>query len=113
MKKSIINLILSFTFVFLLANARPLTAAAGTNGGEVQTNGVISFYEDSSTIESSSTSEPRQTSDEPIAKPKGNYPTTGEMVKTSLIYTGVILVIIAGLLFFWKQKKNQEGRDDK
>ncbi|WP_207694728.1 hypothetical protein DOK67_0000534 [Enterococcus sp. DIV0212c] len=117
MRKKISFLILSFTFVLTLAISHPLNAAAN-NGGEVQTSGVISFYEDSSSTEPSSTTEPSSstqpsTSSEAITKPVGRYPSTGEMVKTSLVFSGAALIIIGLLLFFWKRKKEKEGRDNK
>lgn len=116
MKKIISFLILSFAFVLTLAISNPLNAAAN-NGGEVQTSGVISFYEESSSTEPSSTTEPSSstqpsTSSEATIKPVGRYPSTGEMVKTSLIFSGAALIIIGLLLFFWKRKKEKEGRDN-
>lgn len=117
MKKIIKSTIISFTFALTLALTYPLNAAAKANGGEVQTNGVISFYEESSsteissTTESSTISEP-STSEPKVVKPVGRYPSTGEMVKTSLVFTGIALVVIGLLLFFWKRKKEHEGRDE-
>ncbi|OJG25037.1 LPXTG-domain-containing protein cell wall anchor domain [Enterococcus caccae] len=105
-------MIVSFTFALTLAIVYPLNAAAKANGGEVQTNGVISFYEDSSSTESSSVPE-LTTSDSKVAKPVGRYPSTGEMVKTSLVFTGVALVVIVLLLLFWKRKKEHEGREER
>ena len=120
MRKKINILVFSFTLLLTLVISYPLTAAANNNGGEVQTDGVIRFYEDSSSTEpSTSTSTSTQpssntsTSSSQVAKPVGRYPSTGEMVKTSLVFTGAALVIIGLLLFFWKRKKEKEGRDNK
>ncbi|MEI5990999.1 hypothetical protein A5881_002532 [Enterococcus termitis] len=118
MKKIICFLILSFTFVLTLAISNPLNVAAN-NGGEVQTSGVISFYEESSSssTEPSSTTEPSSSTETSTSlpatkKPVGRYPSTGEMVKTSLVFSGAALIIIGLLLFFWKRKKEKEGRDN-
>ncbi|ALS02827.1 cell wall protein [Enterococcus silesiacus] len=115
MRKKINFLIFSFTLLLTLAISYPLTATANSNGGEVQTDGVIRFYEDSSSTEPSTSTQPSSstsTSSAQVSKPVGRYPSTGEMVKTSLVFTGVALVIIGLLLFFWKRKKENEGRDN-
>lgn len=94
------------------------------NGGAVQTNGVIEFFDDTepSTSEPEPSSEPApssetplpSSSDEPItpkppgSKPQGSYPSTGELVKTSLTVSGAALVVLALLFFFWKRKKDKE-----
>lgn len=116
MRKKISFIILAFTVVLTLALNNPLNVAAN-NGGEVQTSGVISFYEESSSIEPSSTTEPSSstqtsTSSSIVKKPVGRYPSTGEMVKTSLVFSGAALIVIGLLLFFWKRKKEKEGRDN-
>ncbi|MBM7690468.1 cell wall protein [Enterococcus ureilyticus] len=115
MRKKINILVFSFTLLLTLVISYPLTAAANNNGGEVQTDGVIRFYEDSSSTEPPTSTQPSSstlTSSAQVAKPVGRYPSTGEMVKTSLVFTGAALVIIGLLLFFWKRKKEKEGRDN-
>ncbi|MCA5013865.1 MULTISPECIES: LPXTG cell wall anchor domain-containing protein [unclassified Enterococcus] len=123
MKKRIKYMIISFAFVLTLAVVYPLNAAANANGGELKTDGVISFYEDSSSTEPTSTTPPSSTTEpssvpepstsEPkVVKPVGRYPSTGEMVKTSLVFTGAALIVIGLLLFLWKRKKDNEGRDN-
>lgn len=115
MRKKINFLIFSFTLLLTLAISYPVTAAANNNGGEVQTDGVISFYEESSSTEPSTSTQPSDStssSSAQVAKPVGRYPSTGEMVKTSLVFTGAALVIIGLLLFFWKRKKEKEGRNN-
>lgn len=88
------------------------------NGGQVQTNGEITFYEDeplpSSSSEPPVSSEPASSeapipsSSEPvIQKPQGKYPSTGELVKKSLSISGIALIAIVFLLFLYKRRKKE------
>lgn len=115
---------LSLAVGLLLSFSVPVYGAE--NGGAVQTNGVIEFYDDTepSTSEPTPSSEPEpSTSEEPkpseeptpssssepiVTKPQGKYPSTGELVKTSLTVSGVALVVLALLFFLWKRKKDKE-----
>ncbi|MEI5994537.1 LPXTG cell wall anchor domain-containing protein [Candidatus Enterococcus mansonii] len=85
-------------------------AAENQNGGQVATEGIITFYEDSTepTIESTST-DPTSTSqtESKIVKPIGRYPSTGEMIKGSVGVIGIVLIVLALFLFFKKSKKKQ------
>lgn len=114
MKKIINYLLLSFILILTLVIVYPLNTFADTNGGELKTEGVISFYEDepSSTTESSSVSKPQKSGSKTM-KPAGRLPQTGEMAKTSLAFTGVAIVVIGLLLFLWKHKKENEGQDNR
>lgn len=105
--------VMAFIFV-----GRPAIGLAAENGGAVQTNGVVSFYEE--TIESSSSTEPSTTTEpttEPTkpsgSKPAGKYPSTGELVKKSLGISGAALVLIVLILFYVKRRKEQESGEGK
>ncbi|OJG89771.1 LPXTG-domain-containing protein cell wall anchor domain [Enterococcus silesiacus] len=84
------------------------SAKAYANGGEVTVDGVIGFYEESvePTITSTSTSE------NPIVKPEGKYPSTGELVKKSLPWLGGLLIIIAVVVWF-KFRNSKEEKNEK
>ncbi|MCB5953440.1 LPXTG cell wall anchor domain-containing protein [Enterococcus sp. CWB-B31] len=92
------------------------TAFAEGNGGQVQTNGQITFYEDepkpssSEPPVSSSSQEPVpsvSSSELPVTKPAGKYPSTGELVKKSLSISGAALIVAAFLLFLYKRRKKE------
>ncbi|MDA9470605.1 LPXTG cell wall anchor domain-containing protein [Enterococcus sp. 5H] len=91
------------TLLFLFNPISVLAEEAG-NGGGIQTTGEIGFYE-----ETKATTEPTELpasgTERPTEKPKGKFPSTGELVKKSLSISGVALVIIAAIIFFWKRKK--------
>nr|WP_242700759.1 LPXTG cell wall anchor domain-containing protein [Enterococcus sp. DIV0212c] len=81
------------------------TMAAEAN---VQTKAGITFVDDNygsdssdSTSNSSVRSSPKI---ETTVKPKGRYPSTGELVKKSLSISG-ILILMYVLLFFWSKRK--------
>ncbi|WP_086350803.1 LPXTG cell wall anchor domain-containing protein [Candidatus Enterococcus clewellii] len=129
MKNNIVHLIrLSMLLLLTVAGTAGVpTSFAAENGGAVQTNGVIQFYEEtssssttpssstsSSTVASTSSSTPitvPSSSEAPVTKPTGKYPSTGELVKTSLAVSGSALVVLVVLFFFWKRKKDakEEG----
>ncbi|WP_321385934.1 LPXTG cell wall anchor domain-containing protein [uncultured Enterococcus sp.] len=119
----IASLVLGLAFCFTI----PVTSEATTNGGAVQTNGVIGFYEeetsdstsssssDSATSESSlpsesTTSQSKLPSDGGTNKPTGSYPSTGELVKNSLTISGAALIVIAAAFLFWKRKQEKEAQ---
>ncbi|MGL4696731.1 LPXTG cell wall anchor domain-containing protein [Enterococcus larvae] len=120
-KMQIVSLIASFILGFALCFVIPVTSEATTNGGAVQTNGVVGFYEegssdssssDSSSSDGSSSSESTSQSTLPptggTTKPTGSYPSTGELVKNSLTISGAALLVIAAVFLFWKKKKEKE-----
>ncbi|MGX7245491.1 LPXTG cell wall anchor domain-containing protein [Enterococcus quebecensis] len=106
-KKKLFIIVLTAVAFWAISLVVPVHAYASENGGAVQTNGVISFYdEDSATSPSSS-----QQKENPqlVEKPKGRYPSTGELVKKSLSLSGFILLLAAIILFFWTRKKSKKG----
>lgn len=103
------------SLAFALGIAQP---AAAEEGGAVKTNGAITFYETSTDSSSSeapvpSSEEPTPSSEAPapsdselpVTKPAGKYPSTGELVKKSLTFSGAALVLGVLLLFIWKRRK--------
>ena len=100
-------------FTLFILPAQMVNAQGDENGGgAVQTNGEIGFYEeDGSTEPSTSTSSSKPIEKETPVKPKGRYPSTGELVKTSLSISGVVMVVVVLAYFLLKRKKeNQEGK---
>lgn len=116
MKKSI--WIHRFLVASSLALALGMTQPAmAEEGGAVQTNGGIGFYETSSDRPSSEVSVPSSeapalsTSRLPAIKPTGKYPSTGELVKKSLTFSGVVLILGTLILFLWKRRKEEGGAE--
>lgn len=129
MKKiHVVSLIASLIFGLAFCFVNPATSEATTNGGAVQTNGVVGFYEedsssssdssssDSSSFDSSSSdslfseSETSQSTLPSTNKPTGKYPSTGELVKNSLTISGAALVVIALVFLIWKKRQEKEAK---
>ncbi|MGC6769300.1 LPXTG cell wall anchor domain-containing protein [Enterococcus sp. LJL51] len=112
------SLFISVVVMAFIFMGRPAISLAAENGGAVQTNGVVSFYEEttepSSSTEPSTTTEPTTTPTKPSgSKPAGKYPSTGELVKKSLGISGAALVLIALILFYVKRRKEQASGEGK
>lgn len=105
---------ISVVLVFLLFMGSIFTVTSISAYGmeaAVQTNGEIVFTEDSTkpTVE---TSEPTvNSSDTPVTKPTGKFPSTGELVAKSLGITGIAVLIFALLFYLFKRKKADDGKD--
>lgn len=100
-------------FTLFISPAQMVDAQGDENGGgAVQTNGEIGFYEeDGSTEPPTSTSSAQPVDKEMPTKPKGRYPSTGELVKTSLSISGaVVVVIVLGYFLLKRKKEKQEGK---
>lgn len=103
---SVVAVVLFFSY--------PLFGMAEENGGAVQTNGGITFYEESISISSTEQSTTPSTTSKPTSqKPVGRYPSTGELVKASLGISGAVLVAIVLILFYLKRKKERENTEEK
>lgn len=121
-KKTLALLVTSFLLVLSVLSGFAMNAAANGNGGSVQTNGVISFYDetvssssteptDSSTVVSSEP-EPSTTESSVVEKPAGGkLPSTGELVKMSLSVSGIAILAAVLLFFFWKKRKDNSKRE--
>lgn len=118
-KKTVLFALIAMTGV---TGMFPVTSYADENGGAVQTNGVISFYEEStnstetssskdSSTSTDSNSKPDTSASSEKPKPTGNYPSTGELVSKSLGISGVLLLILALLLFLKKKHRDEKGAE--
>jgi len=78
----------------------------------VQTNGEIVFSAESSGPRSSTTpSESIASSSEPIKKPTGKYPSTGELVMKSLTISGIVLAALVVIFYLVKRKKDASEKE--
>lgn len=90
-------------------------AEGGGNGGAIQTTGGVGFYEEDTPPTTEPSIEPpieESSSEVPKAKPKGRYPSTGELVAKSLSVSGIALVVIVFIFFIWKRKKENQGKEN-
>ncbi|MHC5226689.1 LPXTG cell wall anchor domain-containing protein [Enterococcus sp. LJL99] len=117
MKKNIVTYLLLFSLLLFGGLALGPSSMYGMENA-VQTNGEIIFYEE--TKESTEVSKPQPTSSQPkestpdksVAKPVGRFPSTGELVKKSLLFSGS-LVLLFGLFLCWtKRKKSVSEKGD-
>ncbi|MEI5992307.1 hypothetical protein A5881_003863 [Enterococcus termitis] len=77
--------------------------------GQIQTKAGVGFYESST---SSSTISSTKTSGSTIVtKPNGRLPSAGELAKTSLSISGLILLILVLVIFLRKKKKKRASRE--
>lgn len=118
MKHKIKYLLLSTFVIAIVGVSSNQTVLA--EGGSVQTNGKVSFFDDTNTEPTSST-EPLdsskdsngvtgqstypETSGGAIAKPLGKLPSTGELVVKSLTISGGILLVLGALFILLKKKR--------
>ncbi|WP_086315713.1 hypothetical protein A5821_002836 [Enterococcus sp. 7F3_DIV0205] len=113
MKKSYKRLF--FALLLLVGIGAANTQKALAEGGQVTTNGVVGFYEESSTEPThASTSEPSTATSSskelPITKPKGRLPSTGELIQSPYTWVGVLLAVGA-LILFRRAKKNRSAKE--
>ena len=123
-----ISLIASSVLVLVCFLFTPVVIEASANGGAVQTNGVIGFYEEDTSESSTSESSTSESSDsgsissesitsqstlpptDGTTKPTGKYPSTGELVKSSLTISGIALLVIAVIFLIWKKRQEKEDQ---
>lgn len=110
-KYRIIRFILTL-LIFLAVSFSPDNVGwAAEEGGQVQTNAGIVFGEtDPSTSQTSDA-----THNEPSKKEKkstGRLPSTGDLIKISLLLCGFALSLLALFLFFWKKRRALKGERD-
>ncbi|WP_086312433.1 hypothetical protein A5821_000140 [Enterococcus sp. 7F3_DIV0205] len=73
----------------------------------VQTNGEIVFTKESTVPTSESSSD---SSEIPIKKPDGRFPSTGELIIKSLSVSGLALVILVLTFYLFKRKKKTDEK---
>lgn len=112
MRKNVLFALFSVLFVGVLFSTVPVFAETGV-GGQVNTEGKITFYE---TETSSSESQPPQqsssetaASEQAVVKPVGKLPSTGELVKNYGLIGGGLLVLIL-LVFLYKKRQKKEAQ---
>lgn len=96
--------------VFCLLNLLFIQANAEGNGGAVSTKGEITLVEEDPSPSTSSSEKPKTSNSAtptPVKKPIGKLPSTGELVKTSLSISGIVLLVIGLFLFVWKRSKTK------
>ena len=103
--KKISLFLLLFLFVGVSLTGLDIESHAEENGGLVKTNGVVGFYEDSSSSDSTSNS---STSSQ-VIKPTGRFPSTGELMKSGLSIIGFLLLLLILFLLFKRKKERDEG----
>ncbi|MGG5343044.1 LPXTG cell wall anchor domain-containing protein [Enterococcus sp. AZ192] len=112
MRKKIVSILLSSIIGFSLVgiSVSDTYAAENQNGGQVVTDGIITFYEDSTEPTTEPSKPTPSTPSEPkVEKPVGRYPSTGELIKGSIGLSGVALIVIAVFFFLKKRKKETEA----
>ncbi|MDA9471191.1 LPXTG cell wall anchor domain-containing protein [Enterococcus sp. 5H] len=102
-------------FTFVVSNPRTSVAQ---DGAEVPTKGAITLFdeelessEEQTTPSSSKPSSEELVPDDSNVKPKGKLPSTGELINYGLI-SGGILVLIVGLFYFIKRRKNHDETNE-
>lgn len=85
---------------------------------EVQTNGEIIFYEESSgstsstSTKESSVTKPTESSTAGTTKPIGRFPSTGELIGKSLGISGILMLIFILLFYLLKRKKPADDKEE-
>lgn len=102
MKKKICFLMVSFIGLLSLMVPVDLVIADDV-GGVVQTKGEVGFYEETSP---STTTSESSTSVE-VTKPKGKFPSTGELIKKSMMVSGTLILLLLLFVLLNKQRKKE------
>ncbi|ALS00974.1 hypothetical protein ATZ33_06205 [Enterococcus silesiacus] len=105
--------ILTISILGLMIFWKPVTSFAD-DGGQVGHEAVIEFYrEDEKKDPPTTTSESKtnlNVSEGPQkSKPIGRFPQTGEIVRKSLMLSGIVLALSALYVYVKKQRKENEG----
>lgn len=116
-KRGICILVAMTSLLFSVCVSSRVVLAQEGKGGAVQTNGHIGFYQDtqpsSSSLESTSSSNRTVPSTKPtggITKPAGLLPSTGEALTKGLTWSGLLLLLLSGVLF-WRHKRKEDTNE--
>ncbi|MHC5228835.1 LPXTG cell wall anchor domain-containing protein [Enterococcus sp. LJL99] len=102
MKKKIWFLMVSF--IGFLSLMVPVTSVTADDvGGVVQTKGEVGFYEETS----SSTTTSQSSTPMKVTKPKGKFPSTGELIKKSMMVSGALILLLLLFVLLNKQRKKE------
>ncbi|MEI5990861.1 LPXTG cell wall anchor domain-containing protein [Enterococcus crotali] len=107
-KKEKLFVALFSVIICLSVLVRPVYSVHAENaetGGAVQTNGEIGFFEEKT---SPSISDTANSGSILKPKPKGKFPSTGELMKKSLSFTGLVLLIIIAFFYLKKHLRSKE-----
>lgn len=107
-KKKLCISILTISILGLIAFWKPMTSFAD-DGGQVGHEAVIEFYRDDEKEQTTTTSNLKVSEEPKQSKPIGRFPQTGEIVKKSLMLSGILLALSALYVYVKKQRKEHEG----
>ncbi|OJG17982.1 hypothetical protein RU97_GL002055 [Enterococcus canis] len=127
--KTLLKTILVFSVFSIFLTTLGITGVAAENKNPSQktqsvvTEGVIVFEDDSVVPPQSSETQESKTSEsqatvtptkpspgKPSASGGGKYPSTGEVVKKSLMYSGLGIIFLVLILFLIRRRKKEESQ---
>lgn len=114
-RKLFILIMCSYSFFFCVQTiSMPLEVTASSGeGGAVQTTGGIVFYQDSSETNPSTTAPTLPpTGNGQSSKPAGRLPATGEVLRSSTLVAGVILLLLSLSVLFLRKKRKRGNPDE-
>ncbi|OJG26542.1 LPXTG-domain-containing protein cell wall anchor domain [Enterococcus caccae] len=82
--------------------------AFAQEGAEVPTKGEIVLFDDET---SSSSQPPPSSSSENVTKPKGRFPSTGELVKYGVSIGGSLLLLLVIFLYLLRKRDRNKGKE--
>lgn len=112
-RKKIRLSILTISILGLMIFWKPVVFYAA-DGGQVGHEAVIEFYREDKkkeppTTTSDSLSDLKISEEPKQSKPIGRFPQTGEILKKSLMLSGIVLALSALYVYVKKHKKEHEG----
>ncbi|MGX7149679.1 LPXTG cell wall anchor domain-containing protein [Enterococcus ureasiticus] len=101
------KIIVICSLLLVCIGATFVTVDASENiGGQVRTNGTISFYEEEKTNPPVNSESSEKNGSDAIKKPVGNLPSTGEIIgKFLFVGVGLLLLLLLFLLRQWTKEE--------